>query len=194
MTSGTADASQEQQQPRVVNGRQLVAEERLRVDQLSLRLGELSLGSVNAAARGMGDRAEPASAAVNRADHRPCLLHVVTCGAKKPPVDVGQGERRPGDGVRGRPSLCLRVRKRPPGRRRGGREVSGEVERLCEGCERRDHHFVGLTLGDLDRSAAFGDARRDSFVEGQRPDHADAGIDVRRESRGAGGARTLGEL
>ena len=194
VTRLTADASQEQQQPRMVNGRQLVAEERLRVDQLPLRLGELSLGSVNAAARGIGDRAEPASTAVNRADHRPCLLHVVPSGAKEPPVDVGQGERRPGDCVRGRPSLGLRVRERPPGRRRGGREVSVEVVRLCEGCERRDQHVVGLPLGDLDRTAGFRDARRDSLVEGERPDHADAGIDVRRESRGARRARTLGEL
>ena len=194
MTSATADASQEQQQPRVVNGRQLVAEERLRVDQLSLRLGELSLGCVNAAARGMGDRAEPASAAVNRADHRPCLVHVITSGAQKPPIDVGQGEHRPGHRVGGRPSLGLGVRERPPGRRRGGHEVSVEVVRLCEGGERSDQRIVGLALGDLDRTTAFRDARSDSFVEGQRPDHADAGIDVRRESRGARGARTLGEL
>ena len=119
---------------------------------------------------------------------------MVPSGAQAPPVEVGQRERRPGDCVRGRPSLGLRVRERPLGRRRGGRELSVEVVRLRQGCERSDHHVVGLPLGDLDRTAGFRDARGHSFVEGERPNHADAGIDVRRESRGTRCAGTFGEL
>ena len=48
VTAATARASQVQQQPGMVDGRQLVVKEPLGVDELSLCVGELPLGSMNA--------------------------------------------------------------------------------------------------------------------------------------------------
>ena len=96
-------------------------------------------------------------------------------------VDVDQRERRPGNRMRRRAALGVRVRERPLRCSRGRYEVAGEIEGVCQACQGGDKYLVGFPLGDLDGAAAILDAGLDSFVEGERPNHLDPGVDIRRE-------------
>ena len=73
---------------------------------------------------------------------------------------------------------------------RGRRRIEG----VCQPCQGGDEHVVCFPFGDLDRAAAILDARLDAFVEGERPNHLDPGVDIRREPCPALLSPALGEL
>ena len=96
--------------------------------------------------------------------------------------------------MRSRAALRFRVRERALRCSRRRYEVTGEVEGVRQACQGGDKHVVGFTFGDLDSTAARHDARRDSFVEGERPNHLEPCVDVRREPCPAFPSPAFGEL
>jgi hypothetical protein len=82
-----------------MDGRDLVPEEALRVRQLAICLGDASFARKHEPVRDGCVRSEPATAAPDRADQRPCLVRVDTSDCQLSAVDRDECKRRPGERV-----------------------------------------------------------------------------------------------
>ncbi len=104
-TAAAADAREQNEQPRVVHGRELVAKEALRIGELPLGLDKVTLAREHDAERRRSVRTEPGPSTTERAEDRFRLLCVGSGGSE--PSAFGGDERkgRSGERVARRPGL-----------------------------------------------------------------------------------------